>query len=96
MEKELEKTKKMVIRKGKKKEDVPIIPFNKCVIALRSNSITQCIFRNDKEGKPDLFSEETILEGKLKIDKKTYDYKTNSRELFSFWFNDHYYPTMSM
>ena len=72
------------------------ISFNKCEIAIEEDKIKECIFRKTKKGKLYLYSDDLILDGKLELDKKTYDYKTNNRELFSFWFNDHYYPTMPM
>lgn len=88
--------KKLKTSEDVKKETIEVIPFNKGSIHVEKNRIRQLVIKTDKNGHDYIASEELILDGKLQIDKKTFDYKTNNRELFSFWFNDYYYPTMPM
>ncbi len=72
------------------------IRFNRGEIIITNKQIHLSILKKDENGKEYASSEELILDGSIKFDKKTFDYKTNNSELFSFWFNDYYYPTMPM
>lgn len=68
--------KKLKTSEDVKKETIEVIPFNKGSIHVEKNRIRQLVIKTDKNGHDYIASEELILDGKLQLDKKTFDYKT--------------------
>jgi len=100
MSKEKEEEKKITLEEENSdfltEELLETIKFNNCEIGITSTRILQYIVKKSKDKKKYITKIEIVLDGGLQLDKKTYDIKTNNRELFCFWFNKHYYSTMSM
>ncbi len=92
---EAKKGKKVKEVKEVKTEIIEVIPFNKGSIHVGENRIS-LITTKIIDGEKHFQSNKLIMDGSLKLDKKTRDYKRRNKELYSFWFDGYYYNTMPM